>query len=338
MDFSQLDEYIRGSRLLGQQGFTNQQTHISSVYIGQNRVIKIKKPVNLGFVDYSTLQRRKHFCEQEVLLNRRMSHGIYMGVSSLHQVGDAVFLDHQSSEACEYAVIMNRIPEDLLLDKLIFMSVSPGHLLDGIIEKLTTFYLEAENGPNIAYHGNFSGIRKKTDDNFCIISHHVGLTLSQEEYDTLVIVTDALYKKLGSAFDQRADGGRVRDCHGDLRLEHLCYMDGAIHAIDCIEFSESLRCCDILNDLAFLLMDMDYLGFTEFSAYLERRMLEALGEEGGSQLVAFYKLYRAMVRAKVEGLTIQDEYIPQEEKDKGLRRARRYIELALHYGDEMARL
>lgn len=339
MEFAQLNSLLSHSSLLGQQGFINKQTHISSVFIGQTRVIKIKKPVNFGFVDYSTLEMRKKYCELEVTLNRRMSENIYLGASSLHHYNGNLFFDQQTSEAIEYAVIMNRIPDDMLLDRLIFMSVSPGNLLDKIRQRLAQFYSQSPNDHGIQRYGSLAGISRKTDENFNVLQTQIGTTIEQDEYDTLSIITEAIYKKYGAIFDERAQRGKIYDGHGDLRLEHLCFSEGHIHAIDCIEFNESLRCCDILNDIAFLFMDMDFHGFDEFSRYLEKMLLNDFSEgSDGPGLVIFYKLYRALVRAKVEGLLIADEGVDPLQKDEAYHRARKYVELALGYADELSRL
>ncbi|WP_027390018.1 hypothetical protein [Chrysiogenes arsenatis] len=329
MDFTTL---ITQSTLLGQTEWHNIQTHISSVFIGQDKVIKIKKPVDFGFVNYQTLEARKHFCQLEVTLNSRLSSGIYLEATPLQWDGAALCLHSPLAPIVEWAVIMERIPDQALLQNVLHTATAPGALIEQVASRLTTFYRTLPPTPSLGIYGTTAELFPKTSANFDVLAAHRGSEVDQILLTTLHDTTDAFYRRYATALDERASKGKIVDGHGDLRLEHLCQLGGTIHAIDALEFSIPLRSVDPICDLAFLSMDLAFHGWHELARVLEEHSAKHLNEAAAAPtLFAFYKVYRALVRAKVESLTMQSLAADTTAYQHAATRLQRYIELAATY-------
>ncbi|RLB16198.1 MAG: hypothetical protein DRN37_04310 [Thermoplasmata archaeon] len=308
------------------------QTHISIVFVADHFVYKVKKPVNFGFLDFSTLEKREYYCHQEVILNRRLAEDLYLGVLPVRFDGKHYTLSHRRGHIAEYAVKMKRIPEDRLMDQVFERGELDEQSLVDIAGVLARFHATAENSPEIAEYGRPDRFKVNTDENFEQVDKYQGITIQQEKFTALKKWTEAFYSRFHSLFDDRISRGRIRDCHGDLHMEHICLIPG-LPIIDCIEFNERFRYSDTIADIAFLLMDLEY-----HEGYGEARTLwnsyKTLAKEEGEgidDLVIFYKVYRAFVRGKVNSFQLDDMSIGEEEKEKAIETASRYFELAYSY-------
>jgi aminoglycoside phosphotransferase family enzyme len=305
------------------------ETHISLLFLTGNNVYKVKKPVDFGFLDFTTLGKRKFFCEQEVKLNRRLSPTIYLGVVTITKEGNRIILDGKG-ELVEYAVKMRQIPEEFLMDKLLEKKQVTPRMIEALSEKLVKFYFAAETNDLIQSFAKPDRVKQDTDENFEQTERYVDVTIPGEVYEAVKNRTNDFFRTNGKIFDQRIATDRIRDCHGDLRLEHIFWGD-EISIFDCIEFNERFRYTDVAADIAFLAMDLDYHGRQDLSEHLIRAFI---GESGDQELMAvldFYKCYRAYVRGKVESFRLDDPHIPEEEKKGALKRAQRYFNLAYRY-------
>ncbi len=308
------------------------QTHISVVFVADTFVYKIKKPVNFGFLDFSTLEKREHYCHQEVVLNRRLARDLYLGVLPVTRVNGKYSLTGQSADPVEYAVKMKRIPDDRLM-KSLFKSgkITPEHLGE-IAKVLSAFHLRTTTSPEIDQFAEPEKFKINTDENFEQVKNHCGITISEKQFHNIKEYTNDFYKNNRDLFFQRIANGRIRDCHGDLHMEHVCLMEG-LPIIDCIEFNERFRFSDALADIAFLLMDLEYHGGMEDAKILWNHYKHLSKEEDVDHLLKFYKIYRAFVRGKVNGFQIDDPGIGDKEKAEAVRRAQSYFNLAHAYID-----
>jgi len=306
------------------------QTHISIVFIADTFVYKIKKPVNFGFLDFSTLEKRKYFCHREVELNRRLTRDLYLGVLPVTLQGTTHTLCDPNGKAVEYAVKMRRIPDDQLMKSLFARNEITDTHLRRIAEVLARFHASAARSPEIDAFGAPERFKVNTDENFDQVSDYVGTTISKEEFQGLKDWTEDFYQSHGPFFLERIANGRIRDCHGDLHMEHICLTED-LPIFDCIEFNDRFRYGDTIADIAFLLMDLEFHGGADLARMLWKAYQELAHEEAADALLTFYKTYRAFVRGKVHGFQLSDAAIGEQEKERAIQTARRYFQLACSY-------
>src|SRR5579872_2823633 len=324
------------------QGIEVKQTHISVVFLAGQFVYKLKKPVNLGFLDFSTLEKRKHFCEEEVRLNRRLAPNIYRGVVPITQTSTGVQIEGEGP-AIEWAVKMERLPDGTsMLDRLKHGEVDR-KIVELLAKKIAAFHAQAESGPQIATFGRFGVVAKNARENFEQSLTHVGTTVSQSVFDRVRSLTEELLTQLQSLIEARAARGVPRDTHGDLHLDHVYHFPDReppndLIVIDCIEFNERFRYADPIADIAFLAMDLIYNGQRKLSDDFIALYVQATGDAEGSALLAFYVAYRAVIRAKVEGIELFEKEISQEKRSIATQRARAHWLLALVELENPARL
>ncbi len=306
------------------------QTHISIVFVADEFVYKVKKPVNFGFLDFTTLEKRKYYCNQEIRLNRRLSEGIYLDVLPVRSDGERYTLGGGSGEVVEYAVKMKRIPDEKLM-KSVFDSgdLTEDHL-KMIAQALSSFHMDALRTHEIDRYGKPDAFRVNTDENFEQVEKYIGVSVQENEFDALKRWTDDFYRSNRDLFFKRIEQGRVRDCHGDLHMEHICFTE-PLSIIDCIEFNNRFRYSDTVADIAFLLMDLEYHGGKDGAAILWNFYKELAGETDRNSLLTFYKVYRAFVRGKVDSFQVDDNNISSDKKDEAVKRARKYFQLAYSY-------
>lgn len=306
------------------------QTHISIVFIGDEFVYKIKKPVDFGFLDFSTLDKREYYCRQEVALNRRLSRDIYLDVLPVIYGEKGYSLTGGRGEVAEYAVKMRRIPEHMLMKSVFDRGELEDRQVEEIAEMLAEFHKTAERNSEIDSFGEPDRFKVNTDENFEQVQKYVGSTVDEKEYRALYKWTEAFFNSKRDLFFDRIGNGRIRDCHGDLHMEHVCFTK-PLSIIDCIEFNDRFRYSDTLADIAFLLMDLEYHGGWDRAASLWNKYKAFAEEREVDDLLVFYKIYRAFVRGKVISFQVDDEAIGPEEKDKAAVTAKRYFQLAYSY-------
>jgi len=305
------------------------QTQMSFVFLTGDYVYKLKKPVNLGYLDYTTLDKRQYYCQKEVELNRRLCPEAYLGVVSITQGKDAISVDGEG-EIIEYAVKMRCLPQKAMMDVLLSSNQVSPEMLARVAQKLVEFHQRAETNDSISVFGNLDTITQNTEENFIQTEKYIGNTISQERYQRIKAYTDSFIEHNTNLFHKRTAGGRIRDCHGDLHAAHICFTDG-ICIYDCIEFNDRFRYCDVASEIAFLAMDLDHYGRADLSHHFANAYIAGSQDSELMGLLNFYKCYRAYVRGKVEGFKLDDPHISDEEKAKVLAVARRYFELAESY-------
>jgi aminoglycoside phosphotransferase family enzyme/predicted kinase len=308
---------------------THYETHISHVFVGDSHAYKIKKPVDLGFLDFTSLEKRRLFCREEVRLNARLAADFYLGVSPVYSnTDDYSFTKETGSEIAEYTVKMRKVPEERLLHQLIVEGRLLYKELEPVGLRLARFHDEVP-AHRSGHYGGLGSIIATTEENHDEIRPFVGLTIDQRLYDDLVEYTRGFIRQWKDLFAKRTKDGLVREGHGDLHSKHICLIQPPV-IFDCIEFSKRFRISDILEDIAFLLMDLESRGRFDLSRALFKSYFSVQRDALVSQLLRFYKVYRAVVRAKIEGLTSRS--LSDEGGQQGaIRRARNYYALADHY-------
>jgi len=302
---------------------------MSFIFLTSEYVYKIKKPVNLGYLDYTTLEKRHFFCQQELELNRRLCPDVYLAVVSVVEGKGGLRIEEQG-KAIEYAVKMKQLPQDRMMDVLLPQGQVTLEMVARVADKLVVFHQKAQTNPEIAAFGRLDVIRQNADENFAQTEKYIGLTIFRAKYEQIRGYTDNFIRSNASLFDKRVRGGKIRDCHGDLHAAHVCFTDD-ICIYDCIEFNDRFRYSDVASEVAFLAMDLDRYQQAGFSRHLVNTYVELSQDEELLKLLNFYKCYRAYVRGKVESFKLDDPYIPEGEKAERLTAARRYFELAESY-------
>lgn len=305
------------------------QTQMSFVFLLGDYVYKLKKPVKFGFVDFSTLEKRRLYCEQEVNLNRRLSPQVYLGVTAITREDGGYTFDG-TGEVVECAVKMRQLPLDRCLDKLLDKDEVTPEMMTDVAERLVKFHSASRLEGELSRYGDVEIVAQNVRENFDQVREYIELSLSRETYDAIAVYANNFIAKETPLFRKRVKEGKVRDCHGDLHSEHICFTD-EIHIFDCIEFNDRFRYCDVASEIAFLAMDIDFHRHTELSDHFVNEYMRISGDHELLRLLNFYKCYRAYVRGKVESFELDDPGISEEQKSTILRSASSYFRLAETY-------
>lgn len=285
------------------------QTHISLVFLGRERVLKLKRPVHYSFVDYSTPEKRRQACDDEVRLNRLLSDDIYLGVVPIVRDAGGYRIGEEGDEdqAVEWGTWMRRIDEEQLLDGPLRRGDVPARLADRLADRLVPFHRDRPPEGRGDPEGTLDALLKVLIDNLDDVRASAGKALPTHEVSTVDSAMRGYIDEQRDALRQRVREGWVREGHGDLRCEHVVVPpDGMVQVFDCVEFNRALRVADIASDLAFLLMDL----FRLDAPVDVIRDLIARYESAGIHLpvglLRLYWMHRALVRAKVHGLRLAE--------------------------------
>jgi aminoglycoside phosphotransferase family enzyme/predicted kinase len=317
------------------------QTHISWVFIASPFVFKVKKPANLGFLDFSTLEKRRHFCQREIELNRRLCPEVYLGVVPIYrsasdfsfngqgEIAPPATPSHSDAGVAEYSVKMRELPIGWFLSELLAKGLVGETEINRVISTLRRFYESESPTPEIERWGTPEKMKISTDENFAQVKPFVGQTISPAASEAIRHYTNQFYVANKNLFRERIQQHRILDCHGDLHLDHIHLTSEATTIFDCIEFNDRFRFIDVANDLAFLAMDFDFHGRRDLGNLFLRNAAREFRDGEMLKITNFYKCYRAFVRGKVESIqTIEPETLKPEEHAQ---QATRYFRLALQY-------
>ncbi len=305
------------------------QTHISFVLLAGDFVYKLKKPVNFGFLDFSTLEKRKQCCEQELLLNRRLCPDLYLDVVTITREGNDYSLNGKG-EVVEYGVKMARMPEERMMANVIRAGNLDRGQMDRIIDVLVPFYQQADGSEAIGEFGRSASVAVNVLENFAQTETFVDQgALSRAQFLQIGDYARAFLQD-EERFERRRAAGKIRDCHGDLYSANIC-LDVPVHIFDCIEFNERFRYSDVAADVAFLAMDLDYHGLEDLSAYFIDCFVEKSADPTLFEMLEFYKCYRAMVRGKIGLFTASDPAVDSTLAARCTEDAARYFVLAQKY-------
>ena len=305
------------------------ETHISWVLLTGQFAYKIKKPVDLGFVDFTTLDRRQHFCEQEVHLNRRLAPEIYLDVVPIVATPGGVAVS-PGGEPVEFAVRMRQFDErDLASRRLADQRLLPADI-DGLAAVLADFH-EAVARPTPQRWGTAAQVSQPVLDNFADLRPLIDDASRLCQLDRLEDWSRKACDRLASTFEQRRESGFVRECHGDLHLGNIVRWQGTMTPFDCIDFNPAFRWIDVMNEVAFLVMDLDDHNRSDFGWRLLNGYLEQTGDYLGLSVLPFYLVYRAIVRAKVDALRLHQSGLSSSEQRRLTTEWHEYLDLAEWY-------
>lgn len=331
---AELRAYVHMPSAAGAQRVEVIQTHISVVFLVGRAVFKIKKPLHLPFVDYSTLALRLHFCRAEVDLNRRLASDVYRGVvpitcdtqGQIELGGDGKIID--------YAVEMRRLDEERTLGAGLGRGDLPPNTMAAIGRRLADFHRSAARGPTINSYASFDAVATNCRDNFSQTAALELKAIPSALLDRLSALTETELHTVRATIDDRARRGLACDCHGDLRLDHIyllpeCRPPADLEIIDCVEFNDAFRYGDPVIDLAFLIMDLRYHDFHTEAAELRENYFRATQDPVGKSLLPLYTAYRACVRGKVEAFRLSESEVPAAKREEAARASLRHFMLAL---------
>jgi uncharacterized protein len=308
------------------------QTQISYVLLAGDYVYKIKKPVDMGFLDYSTLEKRLFYCRKEVELNRRLCKDTYLDVVPISMENGRAVIGGKE-KIIEYAVKMRRLPQDKMMDALLPKKKVTPEMVAQVANILAEFHKKAATSKEITREGGIDAVIKNTSENFEQTEKYFGIIIAPETYERIKSYTENFIKNNRLLFLKRMAEGKVRDCHGDLHANHICFFNG-ICIYDCIEFIDRLRYTDVAADIAFLAMDLDHFSRADLSKNFIDAYVKTSGDKELLKLLNFYKCYRAYVRGKVGCFGYDDPHISDAEKDKIAANAAKYFRQAESYIEE----
>jgi aminoglycoside phosphotransferase family enzyme/predicted kinase len=305
------------------------QTHISSIILCRDVVYKLKKPVDFGFLDYSDLPKRHHCCLEELRSNRRFAAGLYLGLVTVTGTPEVPMIEGEG-EVIDYAVKMRRFEESQQLDHVVDRRELRIDAMDAIAQMIASFHTEARCVAADAPYGTPERVLQPMTENFELLDELIEDEALCRKLAEMKQWTLKRFEEVGSGLEQRKAEGFIRECHGDMHLHNMAYFDSELIMFDAIEFNDFLSHIDVISDLAFLLMDLEYRGLEAYASRLLNAYLEITGDYGSSDVLNFYKVYRAMVRAKVAALRCgQNVSLPEYEIIMG--EVRRYVDLAFSY-------
>ena len=304
------------------------QTHISFVFLTKDFVYKVKKAVNLGFLDFTSLERRRFFCEKELELNKRLCGDMYLEVVSINK-SDAIKIKGKG-EPIEYAVKMKRMPQDRMLSRLLEQQKVDANLIGEIARILSKFHSEAETKDRRGKYELDPIVEINWKENFEQTSEFIGNTISKEMYEKINKKIDDFARLNLPVFKKRMTEGKVRNCHGDVHSGNIFVTD-RVYIFDAIEFNDRISYSDVAGDVGFLAMDLDFKERTDLSNSFVERYIRYSGDRELEVLLPFYKCYRAYVRGKVVSFRLKDPNISDVDKKEAKKEAEAYFRLAFGY-------
>jgi len=308
------------------------QTHISHVFLTGKFAYKIKKPVNFGFLDFTTLEKRKFYCEKELELNRRLSPEIYLEVVSITKDGGIKIKG--KGETVEYAVKMKELPQEKIMSKLLEKNQITEEIIDELAKIISDFHSKAKVATKESGFGPFNTMKFNWNENFTQNEHFIGKTIDKEQFDFIKNKIDEFFEKNKSLIENRILEKKIKECHGDFHSGNIFITD-KIYIFDAIEFNERFRFSDVASEVAFLAMDLDFHGKENLSTYFVGKYIQYSNDKGLLKLLSFYKCYLAFVRGKVTSFKINDKNVGEKEKEESSQLAKKYFDLAFKYAKQI---
>jgi uncharacterized protein len=306
------------------------QTHISYVLLTGDYVYKLKKPVNFGFLNFSTLELREHFCHEELRLNQRGAAPLYREVLAITKNGDRYELNG-SSEVVEYAIKMVQFPQENLFITLFENGKITTKEMESLGKVVAELHQQTTTNDYIRSFGEIPKIRQSIDENYEQTSKYVGTVQTSEQLAATRSYTDNFFAGRQEIFKKRVDQDKIRECHGDLHLRNICFYQDQILLFDCIEFNEPFRFVDVMYDIGFAVMDLEARGRKDLANAFLNTYIEQTGDWEGLQVLPLYLSRQAYVRAKVTSFLLDDPNIPENDKEQAAKTASHYYKLAWEY-------
>lgn len=306
------------------------ETHISWVILAGPYAYKIKKSINLGFLDFSTLEKRRFYCNEELRLNKRLAPTVYLSVLPITGT-----VEHPQwageGDAIEYAIKMQAFPQQAQLDRVLANNALQSRHIDMLARHIANFHEKTDVAHVDSIYGEPELIYQPVEENFSQIREHVKNVNALDSISELERWSKANFHAMQSFFSQRKAAGFIRECHGDMHLRNIAWVDDAPLLFDCIEFSPSLRWIDVMSDVAFLVMDLQDRKQPELAQRFLNNYLEYTGDYAAMSVLRFYQVYRALVRAKIDAIRADQAGISPKEQAEAEKDFFEYLNLALNY-------
>jgi uncharacterized protein len=310
------------------------QTHISYVFLTGEFVYKVKKPANYGFLDFSSLEKRQHFCQEELRLNQRAAAALYLEVLPISQSGDGFQLG-DTGTIVEYAVKMQQFPQETLLSAMFDRGELTEQHMQDLAKEVSQFHAKADRNDHIRSYGTVAKIRQAFDENYEQSAGFVNMLnggpQTQSQFDETKAYTDRFFVEQASVLADRVAADKIRECHGDAHLRNIAFWNDRLWLFDCIEFNEPFRFVDTMYDVGFICMDLDARKRSDFSNAFLNAYLEQTGDYEGLNVLRLYLSRQAYVRAKVTSFLLGDPSIPDAVKAESATTAADYYRLAWEY-------
>ena len=311
------------------KNFSVLETHCSWVILAGYYAYKIKKPVDFGFLNYTSLAKRKHYCEEEMKRNQLLAKQIYLNIVPVYGTVDKPNFNGRG-DVIEYAVKMHQFPQENLLSNVQKQGRLTGEIIDKLATRLAHFHATTNAVPQSSIIGNSEHTHQQIRDNFTQTLPLLENEADQQELQQLSNDVKILYQKVKPVIDRRKASGFVKQCHGDVHLNNIVLLNNEPIIFDCIDFNDDFCWTDTMADLGFITMDLDEFGETHFSWRLLNHYLQISGDYDGLQVLPYFQSYRAMVRAKVAMISLANTTAP-EKRAEYYRRYKGCVALAKAY-------
>lgn len=306
------------------------QTHISYVILTGDYAYKLKKAVNFGFLDFSTLEKRKHFCYEELRLNQRGAAELYLEVLPVTMVDDQHYLGG-TGKPVEYALKMRQFPQDWLFSTLFDQGKLTEAHLEDLGRVVAEYHAKSPTNDYIRSFGEVPQVRAAIDENYQQTNKYIGGPQTQPQFEATKKYTDNFFVELPQVFASRIENNFIRECHGDLHLRNMALWHDKIVLFDCIEFNEPFRFVDVMHDVAFTMMDLEARHRRDLANAFLNTYMEQTGDWEGLQVLPLYLSRQAYVRAKVTSFLLDDPNIPETAKEEAAKTAAAYYKQAYDY-------
>jgi uncharacterized protein len=306
------------------------QTHISYVLLTGNYAYKLKKAVNFGFLDFSTLEKRKHFCHEELRLNQRGASELYLEVLPVTVVGEQYQLGG-TGKTVEYVVKMRQFPQEWLFSTLFDQGKLTEAHLEDLGRVVAEYHAKSHTNDYIRSFGEVPQVRAAIDENYQQTNKYIGGPQTQEQFEATKKYTDNFFVERPQVFTSRIENNFIRECHGDLHLRNIALWNDKIALFDCIEFNEPFRFVDVMYDVAFTVMDLEARHCPDLANAFLNTYVEQTGDWEGLQVLPLYLSRQAYVRAKVTSFLLDDPNIPDTAKEEAAKTAAAYYKQAYDY-------
>jgi len=307
------------------------QTHVSYVLLTGDYAYKVKKPVNFGFLDFSTLDKRQYFCQEELRLNQRGAAELYLEVLPITQDGETYYLAG-TGETVDYVLKMRQFPQDMLLSRLFEQGKVNDSRMEDLGRVVAQYHANAATNDYIRSFGEVPQARASIDENYEQTLSYIGGPQTQAQFDETKAYTDKLFAECGELFQSRIENNFIRECHGDLHLRNMCLSeDGRLLLFDCIEYNEPFRFVDVMSEVAFTVMDLEARQRKDLANVFLNTYVEQTGDWEGLQVLPLYLSRQAYVRAKVTSFLLDDPGVPAAVKEESAKTAAGYYTQAWEY-------
>lgn len=306
------------------------QTHASYLFLAGKYAYKIKKNVNFGFLDYSTLAKRKYYLQEELRLNKKIAPELYLEVIPISKC-DNQFMLNNSENVIEYALKMHQFPQDNLLVNLLAVNKLTCDRFVELGKIVAQFHQNTETNDYIASFGTTAKIRIAFDENYQQTQKYIGIVQTKKQFEATKAYTDLFFIERENLFKLRIEQQKIKECHGDLHLKNICLWRDKIQLFDRIEFNESFRFVDTIYDVAFTIMDLEAQNKPDFANAFLNSYLEYTGDWTGLLLLPLYLSRQAYVRAKVNSFLLDDPQLNETELELVKKTAGTYYRQAYLY-------